>query len=261
MNILKKQSKNMKSLHKDITHKQPRTLKLKVGFVCNNKCIFCVNGRYEYFDSFASFSMIKETLEQYRDFYDRLILTGGEITIRDDFFEILKLSYNLGYKINLETNARKFSDRKFCEMIKYYDLNITTHIEHYKSRIHDLITRVPGSFNEAIKGIRNLRKHCKKITVKIMLNKINYKDLFYIVKFIVKLDIDNICFVFLAPYGYADLHFDMIVPYYSEIEQIMNNTLTWLNSNSKIGILIEGFPYCFVKSEFRDYIIDNTNEN
>lgn len=253
-------SEGIEFLYQEVIGKQIKTIKVKTGYTCNNRCIFCVTGD-NYPKTHIDFAIIKHNLEKYRENYEKLILTGGEPSIRNDFLTILELAYRLGYKISLETNARIFSNKEFCEKIKYYNLDIIAHIESYKPHIHDLITRIPGSFNEAIKGIKNLRKHCRKMTIKIMLTKINYKHILYTVKFITNLDVDKIHFVFLTPWGNAYLYFDAIVPSYSEVEPFLNNALAWLKNNSKIDITVEGFPHCFIDSKFRDFVFEKPIED
>jgi len=246
----------IESLYKDSINKRIRTLKLKTGYLCNNRCIFCVTGDNSP-GKFVDFELIKKSLLEYRKTYDRLILTGGEPSIRNDFFSILDLAYLLGYKIILETNARIFSNNELCAQLRYYNLNITTHIECYKPRVHDLIIRIPHGFEEAVAGIKNLKANCRKIIVKIMLTKWNYKFLLNTVKFISKFKIDTIWCVFLTPQGNARLYFDKVVPTYSEISPFLSDALTWLKNNSKTEIVIENFPYCFVGPGFINSMMEN----
>lgn len=248
------------SLYQNSINKQIKTLKLKTGYLCNNRCIFCVTGDNAP-RTFLDFKLIRGTLERYRKDYSKLILTGGEPSIRKDFFMILELAYRLGYKIILETNARIFSDEQFCERIKYYNIDITTHIESYKPNTHDFITRVPDSFFETIAGIRHLRKNCRKITVKIMLTKFNYKHILYTVKFLTGLGVDTIWSVFLTPQGHARQYFDLIMPTYLEVMPFVNKALIWLKNNSKISIVIENFPYCIVDPEFINYMMEKPIED
>lgn len=258
---IKKYLEKIDVLYKDVTSKQPKTLNLNIGYLCNNMCIFCVTGD-NYPNTFINFEIIKSRLEKYRENYDEVVLTGGEPAIREDFLMILESAYRLGYKVKVQTNARIFSKKSICEKIKYYNLDIITHVESYKSRIHDSLSRVPGSFNETIKGIKNLRKYCKSIAVKIMITKINYKHLLYTLKFITRLNkINCIWFVFPTPYGNSYRYFNAIVPSYSEVAPFINYALGWLRDNSESDIMIEGFPYCFVNPEFRCFIKEEPIED
>lgn len=64
---------------------------LKVGFTCNNNCIHCViSDKFSERDLALSEvqSIINEYIAQYGTI--KLTLTGGEITIRHDFMDIMR---------------------------------------------------------------------------------------------------------------------------------------------------------------------------
>ena len=253
-------SNEIESLYENIETKQTKALVLKTGYVCNNNCIFCVTGDNAP-RTFVNFILLKKTLRDYRNTYGNLTLTGGEPSLHKDFFILLYSAYRLGYKISLQTNARVFSNKRLCEKIKFYNLNILTHLHSYQPRIHDLITRSPGSFNDAIRAVKNLRDYCREITVKIMLTKINYRHIFHTAKFIIKIPVDEIWFAFLTPSGYANIYFDTIVPYYSLIRPFIANTIAWLKENSRARITIEGIPYCCLESGLRKFVLERATED
>ena len=90
-----------------------------------------------------------------------------------------------------------------------------------------------------------------------MLTKNNYRHVCETAKMIRACGGDRIMFVFLAPYGYADLFFNSIVPTYLEVRPYVNKAMRWLKKNSEICIILENFPYCCVSSDFRDYVLEN----
>lgn len=93
-----------------------KTLDLKVGFSCNNNCRFCVQGnkRKKYGDK--STAELKKLLRKGAKGHDRLILTGGEPTIREDLPELVGFAKEIGFKqIQIQTNGRRFAYRDFCE--------------------------------------------------------------------------------------------------------------------------------------------------
>ncbi|MCD7819715.1 MAG: radical SAM protein, partial [Lachnospiraceae bacterium] len=95
---------------------------IKVGYACNNKCIHCVianqkiaaQKKYSYINRTT-----KECLQIIQDSkdngYNDIVITGGEPTIRKDFFEILEFAKSLGMSIYLQTNGRMFMNEEFAK--------------------------------------------------------------------------------------------------------------------------------------------------
>lgn len=250
-----KYTQEIELLYRDVIDRPSKTLKLKIGYLCNSRCIFCVTGD-NHPKKFIDLPTLKGTLQKYRNTYEQVIITGGEPSFRKDFFLLIEFAYRLGYKITLETNARMFSNKNLCRQLEYFNLNIVTHIESFKPRTHDLTTMVLGSFNETIRGIKNIRKYCTSITIKIMLTRLNYKHLLYTVKFISNMDIDTVHFVFLTPWGSSYSYFEAIMPHYYEVRHFLTDALIWLAANSKLPVIIEGFPFCVVEPKFRDFLFE-----
>jgi cyclic pyranopterin phosphate synthase len=250
----KKYSDEVVSIYRGIREKK-KGLFLRVGYKCNNKCIFCVvDGGNP--GEFFSYSSIKKLLEENRRYHNHVVLTGGEPTIRKDFFKILELCHRLGYSILLQTNARMFSYPGFCEKLKKYNLELSININSYDEKSHDLTTGVGGSFRQTIRGIKKLQRLKFRILSKIMLTKINYKNVLDTAKFADSLGLNEIWLVFLTPFGSSRRNFESVVPSYSEVGPLVNETLSWLKKNSKAKVGIEGFPYCCLPKEFRGHVTE-----
>jgi MoaA/NifB/PqqE/SkfB family radical SAM enzyme len=92
-----------------------KRLDIKTGFVCNNNCLFCVQADNKCSGN-RTFEEIKKDLIDSKKRCDGVVLTGGEVTIRKDFFEIVALAKELGYKtIQVQSNGRILSSMEFCK--------------------------------------------------------------------------------------------------------------------------------------------------
>jgi molybdenum cofactor biosynthesis enzyme MoaA len=103
---------------------------LKVGSTCNNKCVHCCAAN-DTRDKNLSLSKIKNRVDEFIDLHKSidLTLTGGEISMRRDFIEIMRYIEHhkkLGNirEIHLQTNGRKLSDADKLEstigVVDYY---------------------------------------------------------------------------------------------------------------------------------------------
>ncbi len=239
-------AKDIERIYEKVIAATPRGLFLRLGFECNSKCVFCVmDGSRSRLD----FKTIRGILEKNQSRYDFLVLTGGEPTIRKDFFDILDLASQGGYAIKLQTHGRMFASEEFCERINQYNVAFSININGPTAEIHDADTQAPGSFQQTVRGIKNLRKLDSDILVKIILTKNNYKYLLETAQFIASLDIKNIMFVFMTPYGAARMNFDAIVPKMSETILPLTQAIDWLKENTKVRISLEGFLHCCLNPE------------
>ncbi|OGX25719.1 MAG: hypothetical protein A2Y03_09610 [Omnitrophica WOR_2 bacterium GWF2_38_59] len=229
------------------------TFTLNIGALCNSDCIFCVRGVNDAINN-VDFEILKAMLEKFSCQFTSLKITGGEPTLRKDLALILQTADQLGYKnIMIETNGRMFHHEKLAKLIVSYGTKIVTHLESYKAFVHDQVNRKKGSFFQVVSGIRNVLKHNGDLDVKIMIGKYNYRDLLMMSKFIAKLGVRRIIFVFIDPGGFADVNFNNIVPRYSDVRPYLKNALSWLMQNKSIKVILENFPFCCLEPEFYEF--------
>ncbi|MDH3353343.1 MAG: radical SAM protein [Nanoarchaeota archaeon] len=186
---------------------------IKTGFLCNNNCRFCVQANNKCKGN-RSFEEIKQNLIECRERCDEVVLTGGEVTIRKDFFEIVRFAKELGYKeIQIQTNGRMFSSLEFCK--KTIDAGATQFspaLHGYCEEQHDYLTQSKGSFKQVVKGIMNLKKLNQLVVTNTVIVKSNYRDCERIAKLLVKLKVNQFQFAFVHAMGNALENFDSMVP-------------------------------------------------
>jgi len=206
--------------------KQIKKTVIFVGYKCNNRCVFCINYDKREIPS-PSFSDIKrEMISARRGGSTYLELIGGESTIRSDIIDIVKFAKGLNFDtIMIATNGRVFSYEDFAKAILKAGLNsLVFSIHGHTAKLHDSLTQVPGSFKQLNKGIRNVQKIIKELSLRVSLGtnttivKQNYKYLPKIGEYIRKLGLYNAEFIFVDPtYGGAYHNFNRIVPKISDV--------------------------------------------
>lgn len=142
----------------------PATHAVIVGGKCNNACIVCNQlGKKK---EFRPTQEIKEELESFAN-RKTVWFRGGEPSLREDFFDIIGFAKYIGFKeIGIQTNGRAFAYRDFAEKAVNWG---ATHFEIQlygdTAATHDAVTRVPGSFEQTMKGIRNLKACGARVTL------------------------------------------------------------------------------------------------
>jgi len=143
---------------KALKHNIPLSVQLDLTYRCNERCIHC----YLDHDDHGEMTTleIKDLLDQMADagvFY--LTISGGEILMRRDFFEILEYARARTFSIKLKTNGilirKKEADRIKELGVESVQISIYSHIPE----VHDAITKLPGSLAGSIEAVRRLREH------------------------------------------------------------------------------------------------------
>jgi radical SAM protein with 4Fe4S-binding SPASM domain len=106
-----------------------------------------------------------------------LLLTGGEVLLREDFGEIYLHAVKKGMLIEVFTNATLIDETTAARFGEFPPLGIDISLYGSHASVHDAITRVAGSFDKAMAGIEWLKKYNVKFSLKTILMTLNYSDL------------------------------------------------------------------------------------
>lgn len=152
---------------------------ISVWFGCNNNCTICMLSEVQEklppigFDRFRT--VTTQITQQGK--YDKLILSGGEATTFDDLDRYVRFVASLGWfkKIQIQTNGRRLSDRRYLEHLIDCGVNEFFVSIHGLEEVHDSITRKPGSFREVEKALDNLQAFEVNVISNTVLTKDNYE--------------------------------------------------------------------------------------
>jgi radical SAM protein with 4Fe4S-binding SPASM domain len=154
------------SFHESTVMKRPglRALDIELTERCNNDCIHCYINLPEH-DRAAkkrelSTGDIQDVLKEGADLGCLTVtFTGGEPLLREDFDEIYLSARRLGLDVILNTNARLITPER-ADLFKRIPPRKPIEISLYGMRreSYEPITRSPGSFDDAWKGIQRLRE-------------------------------------------------------------------------------------------------------
>jgi uncharacterized radical SAM superfamily Fe-S cluster-containing enzyme len=122
----------------------PRRADLKTGTTCNSNCVFCVIGDHLFTGDRSTAECVAE-LRASRETCQDVVFTGAEVSIRPDFFHLVRVAQRLGYdRIQIQTNGRMFAYREFCERTVAAGANeFAPSIHSHLAKLHDGLTRAP----------------------------------------------------------------------------------------------------------------------
>lgn len=231
---------------------------LKVGYLCNNDCIHCAISharaqlQQQGIDTELSTDQIKSMIDQYSQQYNGITLTGGEISIRKDFIELLEYASSKFEFVELQTNARKLASKdNLNHLQKLNNVTYSIALHGTTAEIHDQITQKKHSFDQTINSIKQLVALANKptITIKFVLSNFNKHCICDMVKLTSELGCAQIDIAYV--HGCTDNH-DLLVkmlPSYQEIKADINKALQ-TGQACGVKVTLETFPLCTIDPQY-----------
>lgn len=222
---------------------------IKVGFQCNNHCLFCVQGRKREVTAFKKIEDIENFIrEAAKSGKKEVVLTGGEPTLHPNFLEIVRYARENNFtNIQIQTNGRMFAYPDFCvQTIRAGATEFSPALHGSDSKTHNQLTGSGGSFEQTIQGIKNLRSLGQRVITNTVVTRINYSQLPSLAKLLVKLDVDQFQFAFVHITGQAAENINIIVP---KKEKAMPFIKAALDIGIRAGkrVMTEAIPYCLMQ--------------
>ena len=238
--------------------KKDSTIDIKTGFQCNNNCRFCAQGDKRHFGKTQSTEEVKQILIKNRADFTNVVLTGGEITIRNDVVELVTFAKECGYKlIHIQTNGRMLSYMDLCKKIVEAGANhFSLSLHGSTSEIHDGLTRAPGSFNQTLQGIDNLVKLGQCVCINTVVAKTNHTDMPNVSRLLSQLKVTSYQFSFMDINPVIEKNkrmIETIVPRYKEVRESVEKALQ-IGINSNVRCKVESFPFCTLGEKYYTYI-------
>lgn len=167
---------------------------------CSLHCVFC-GGRQK-----ATERELKEQeIRVYKNLQDfkkegvkKISISGSDPIEYDKIIELIRYIKKEGFEfVNLSTHGTKLADSHFLNKLVSSGVDkLRIPIYGSNEKIHDSVTRTPGSFKQVTTGIKNLLK--KRTNIKIQISCLivqqNKNDLFKIVDFVDKLGVKDFYF-------------------------------------------------------------------
>ena len=144
---------------------------VETTFRCNLNCVHC------YVNEPAGSREVRERelpLERLLRLVDEiaeagclnLLLTGGEVLCRADFPDLYVHAWRRGLRIVIFTNGTLVTDR-VADLLAAYPPNLVEITLYGATReTYERVTRVPGSFDRCLEGIRRLRERGVRLALK-----------------------------------------------------------------------------------------------
>lgn len=221
---------------------------VKASFACNNSCMFCVQAHNKGAGKDKTTEQIIGILSESASRFEAVVFTGGEVSIRDDIFDIVGAARDIGYKrIHIQSNGKRFYYKDFCRKIveagaNEFGLALHGHIPE----LHDYLTRSPGSFAATLRGIRNLADLGQSVMSNTVITKSNYRHLPEIARTLVSAGVFQYQFAFVHVVGNAKTYALSVVPRKTLVAPYAHRGLE-AGLSKGVNVMTEAIPYCFMR--------------
>lgn len=153
----------------------PISVHLDVTYRCNERCLHCYLDHDDHGE--MTLAEIKRVLTELADAGTFLLsLSGGEVFMRRDFFNIVEYARQLLFGIKIKTNGVMIRETEARRLRELGVQNVQISIYSDRAEVHDGITKLPGSWKRSVDGIRLLKDHGVRVTVANVLMTANVFD-------------------------------------------------------------------------------------
>ncbi len=159
----------------------PLSVQFDLTYRCNERCVHCYLDHDDHGElTTAEIMGVLDQLAGAGVFF--LCFSGGEVLMRRDFFRLLEYARSLLFCVKVKTNAFMIREQ---EAERLHGLNVESvqvSIYSHRPEVHDAVTKLPGSLDRSIAGIRLLRKRGIKVVVANVLMRQNLADYLGVVR-------------------------------------------------------------------------------
>ncbi|HWA72737.1 MAG TPA: radical SAM protein HxsC4 [Polyangiaceae bacterium] len=222
------------------------------GAVCNNNCLFCMEedreARYDT-NSATNDEVVKWILDRNRG-CEEVCFTSGEPTTNPRLAIWARWAKEHAVRrISVMTNGRALSYERYARVLASAGMNrFYVSIHGHEQRLHEGLTRTPGSFDQTVAGldvVAKLKRFGIELHTSTVVTRRNLPYLGEIYRFLRSHGVDQVVFNVMQANGRANTHFEQIFPPYTEIAATARTFLNdQLQRENPVMAFLVDIPLC-----------------
>ncbi len=174
----------------DCQHKTPNLVFIETTNRCNMNCPICITNvpamgfkfepRMEFFDRvFKHCSQLPHP--------PSIQLFGGEPTVREDLFDIIKLAHSYGLIVRMATNGLRIADKAYAQKVIDSGVTVLIAFDGFKKEMYSELRAHPHAMELKLKALENLsgHKNGKVVLMSVIDKEINGDEIPEFLKFCV----------------------------------------------------------------------------
>ena len=203
---------------------KPRLVFWEVTKGCNLRCIHCRATATELsstndLPTTKALNLIKQVSQS---FLPILVLSGGEPLFRQDIFDLASYATSLGIRVALATNGTLVTKPMARKIADSGVRRVSISLDGVDAFTHDAFRGMPGAFDAALRGFRNLRELGMSLQINMTIARHNSQQLPAVLRLAKEIGADALHTFLLVPVGCGvDIASEQMVPA-EEYEEILN---------------------------------------
>ena len=202
----------------------PRLIFWEVTKGCNLRCVHCRATATELASpNDLSTPRALDIISQIADFCSPiLVLSGGEPLYRPDIFQLARFATEKGIRAALATNGTLVTKEVARKIVDSGVRRVSISLDGADAHTHDTFRGIPGAFEAAIYGLRNLKELGMSVQINTTIARHNAKQLPAVLSLSRELGADALHTFLLVPVGCGvDIAEEQMVPP-QEYEEMLN---------------------------------------
>ncbi len=211
----------------------PRLIFWELTKGCNLRCIHCRASATELSSpSDLSTPAAMDIIDQIAAVSSPiLVLSGGEPLFRSDIFELARYGTNQGLRVALATNGTLVSRKVAQKIVDSGVKRVAISLDGVDAATHDKFRNIPGAFDAALAGFRNLKDLGMSVQINTTIARHNAHQLPQVLALAKSIGADALHTFLLVPVGCGvDIAAEQMVPP-EEYERMLN----WFYDQSLTG--------------------------
>ena len=238
-----------------------KELDIKVGYTCNNACVFCLNKDKRYFKEYPVKILKSQIKKSIDNGCQKLIISGGEPLISKNFFKLINFAKINGINtLEVQTNGRMLCYEEFVKKIDTFKpVSFLVSLHFPNQKLYKKYCRSDG-FDQVINGIKNLIRHEYNFNVNTVVMRPNMHYLEKIVEKLKKIGVKNIQYRFIDGKNILNEsgknEYKKFVPKYLEVVETIKKII---EQNKDINISLNEFPVCIIGKDLVNNLAPSIN--
>jgi len=207
-----------------VSKNKPRLIFWELTKGCNLRCIHCRASATELSaPSDLSTQAARDIIDQIAAVCTPiLVLSGGEPLFRSDIFQLARYGTDKGLRVALATNGTLVTKHVARMIVDSGVQRVAISVDGADALTHDTFRGIPGAFNAAIAGFRNLKNLGMSVQINTTIARHNAHQLPQVLELAKSLGADALHTFLLVPVGCGvDIAAEQMVPP-EEYERMLN---------------------------------------
>ncbi len=151
-----------------------------------------------------------------------LVLSGGEPLYRGDVFDLARVATDRGLRVALATNGTQVNKTVARKIVDAGVRRVSISLDGADAQTHDTFRGIPGAFDAAVTGLRNLQEQGMSVQINMTIARHNARQLPAVLELARRLGADALHTFLLVPVGCGvEIADSQMVPA-AEYEKILN---------------------------------------